>query len=220
VQEVTRNIPLAERAYDVIKNMIVSSELAPGEPVPESVLAKQLGISRSPVKSALTRLQQDGLIAGEAWKVMSVAPLDAKYIDNVYQLRKALEAQCAMQAINSIPRSEIEQLGAELSAISPEAEFQTLVKVSEVNDHFHVLIRKYCDNELLNVMLFKLDDHIIRIRNDRRFRHHEELLRLEYWALKDEIDALRTRDAPRLTATLLNHAEQFRRRIVSTWDKE
>jgi DNA-binding GntR family transcriptional regulator len=220
LSEVTRTAPLAERAYEVIKSMIVQNTLLPGQLVPESVLAKELKISRSPVKSALTRLQDDGLIVGEAWKVMSVSPLDAKYVDNVYQVRKALEAQCAIQAIGNIPRDKIEELGALLAGVHPDADLVTLIKVADINDLFHKLLRQYCDNDLLKVMLLRLSDHILRIRNDRRFRHHEELLRLEYWALRDEIDALRTRDAPRLASTLVNQADRFRLWIIASWDSE
>lgn len=114
MQEVEKNIPLGERAYYVIKAMIIRAELAPGQLVPESVLAKQLGISRSPVKAALTRLQEDGLLTGEAWKVPTVVPLDLKYVDNVYQVRKALETQCALQAIDTIPTSKVEEFAGML----------------------------------------------------------------------------------------------------------
>ncbi|RWI33327.1 MAG: GntR family transcriptional regulator, partial [Mesorhizobium sp.] len=142
MQEVERNIPLGERVYDIIKKMITDGELPPNQVVPESVLAKQLGVSRSPVKAALTRLQEDGLVVGEAWKVPYVAPLDAKYVSNAYQVRKALDSQCAIQAIGNIPAARIDEFGVLLDKAQQSLETDP----SPVRDAFFFLqsmLREY-----------------------------------------------------------------------------
>ena len=216
--ELERNVPLSDRAYKLIKKMIIERELAPGDSAPESVLAKRLGISRSPVKWALTRLQEDGLVVGEAWKVLSVAPLDPKYIDNVYQVRKALDVQCVVQSIDKIPSRKIEQLAAQLDAVKPAVEAGKPDAVREVFQFFQLMLLEHCDNELLKVMIGKLQDHLDRIRHASRGKNDYEWLEREYWMLRDELDALRARDAARLASILSNHHEQFRRWISANWD--
>jgi GntR family transcriptional regulator, rspAB operon transcriptional repressor len=216
--ELERNVPLSDRAYKLIKKMIIERELAPGDSAPESVLAKRLGISRSPVKWALTRLQEDGLVVGEAWKVLSVAPLDPKYIDNVYQVRKALDVQCVVQSIDKIPSRKIEQLAAQLDAVKPAVEAGKPDAVREVFQFFQLMLLEHCDNELLKVMIGKLQDHLDRIRHASRGMNDYEWLEREYWMLRDELDALRARDAARLASILSNHHEQFRRWISANWD--
>ena len=75
-----RASPLADRAYAAIKQMVIANELAPGQLLTESGLAQPLGISRSPVRAALARLQEEGFIETEPWKGPRVAALDAKYV--------------------------------------------------------------------------------------------------------------------------------------------
>jgi DNA-binding GntR family transcriptional regulator len=218
MQEVEKNIPLGERAYYVIKAMIIRAELAPGQSVPESVLAKQLGISRSPVKAALTRLQEDGLLTGEAWKVPSVVPLDLKYVDNVYQVRKALETQCALQSIDTIPSAKVEEFAAMLDTAEIELRDGDVTQVRNAYEFIQKVLREYCDNALLRVMLGKLQDHLARVRYASRSNDDQEFLKREYWMMREELDALRARDGARLAAALNNQHEQFRRWILDHWD--
>lgn len=215
--EVERNIPLGERVYDVIKKMITDGDLAPDHPVPESVLAKQLGVSRSPVKAALTRLQGDGLVVSEAWKVPRVAPLDTKYINNAYQVRKALDGQCALQAVGNIPATEIEEFAAKLEMARVALLDEELSLVREAFFMFQQMLVDHCDNDLLRNMQGILVDHLTRIRNAIHTTNDAEWLRMEYWMLNDQLEALRARDAARVVATLNNQHDQFVRWLFKTW---
>ncbi|RUX47080.1 MULTISPECIES: GntR family transcriptional regulator [unclassified Mesorhizobium] len=217
MQEVERNIPLGERVYDIIKKMITDGELPPNQVVPESVLAKQLGVSRSPVKAALTRLQEDGLVVGEAWKVPYVAPLDAKYVSNAYQVRKALDSQCAIQAIGNIPAARIEEFGVLLDKAQQSLDTDDPSPVRNAFFFLQSMLREYCDNDLLRSMQGKLNDHLTRIRTIIHSTNDGEWLKIEYWMLKDQLEALRSRDAARLVAALNNQHDQFVRWLFKNW---
>ncbi|BCW42654.1 putative HTH-type transcriptional regulator YdhC (plasmid) [Arthrobacter sp. StoSoilB3] len=208
--------PLGEQAYRAIKQMIISGELAPGEEVPESVLAKRLGISRSPVRAALTRLRDDGLLVAEAWKVPRVAALDRKYVDNVYQLRKALDTLCAEQSIDNVPDSEIADFQELLKQLDPQVRAGRLEGVREANFKFHSLLITYADNALLKTTVARFQDHLLRVRNASS-RDDDGWLLLEYEFLQKEAEALATRDSAGLVSVLRNHLEYFRERIVTTW---
>lgn len=217
MQEIERNIPLGERVYDTIKKMIIDGDLRPNQPVPESVLAKQLGVSRSPVKAALTRLQEDGLVVGEAWKVPHVTPLDARYVSNAYQVRKALDAQCALQAIGDIPADRIEEFGRMLDQAKDGLDADDQSRVRNAFFFLQEMLREYCDNDLLKGMLGKLHDHLTRIRNVIHTTNDGEWLKMEYWMLREELDALRARDAGRLVNSLNNQHDQFVRWLFANW---
>ncbi|PZU85479.1 MAG: hypothetical protein DI528_11980 [Shinella sp.] len=217
IQEIERNIPLGERVYDLIKKMITDGELEPSQAVPESVLAKRLGVSRSPVKAALTRLQEDGLVVGEAWKKPHVAPLDRRYVNNAYQVRKALDAQCAIQAIGNIPPARIEEYAKMLDEAKVGLETNDPSRVRDAFFFFQQLLQDYCDNDLLRGMQGKLHDHLTRIRNAIHKSDDGEWLKMEYWMLREQLDALRARDASRLVTTLNNQHDQFVRWLFSNW---
>ncbi|MGY5809094.1 GntR family transcriptional regulator [Rhizobium sp. LEGMi198b] len=217
MQEIERNIPLGERVYDTIKKMIIEGNLGPNQSVPESVLAKQLGVSRSPVKAALTRLQEDGLVVGEAWKVPYVSPLDARYINNAYQVRKALDAQCAIQAMANIPANRIEEFGRMLDKAGDGLESDDQSYVRKAFFFLQEMLQEYCDNDLLRSMQGKLHDHLTRIRNVIHTTNEGEWLKIEYWMLREELDALRARDAGRLVNSLNNQHDQFVRWLFNNW---
>lgn len=218
--DLEREKPLGERAYEAIKHMIVVGELAPDQAVPESVLAKQLGISRSPVKAALTRLQQEGLVVAEAWKVPLVAPLNGKYVDDVYQLRRALDTLCAEQSIKLIPEEEVAAFELELTALEDEVARGELDNVREANFHFHELLITHCGNDLLRTMMSRLQDHLERVRHASP-GDDDDWLAIEYDWLKKEIGAVRVRDSDELVRLLTAHLDAFRTRILAVWpDRE
>ncbi|WP_322092552.1 GntR family transcriptional regulator [Paraburkholderia bannensis] len=216
--DIEKNVPLGEQAYAAIKKMIIEGELDGNQAVPESVLAKRLGISRSPVKAALTRLMEDGFVIGEPWKVPYVSPISAKYIEDVYQLRKALETQCAVQALNRIPSAEIEQFASVLVDIKPDIEAGHYAPVQHAFFHFQEMLLRNCDNELLRMMLGKLRDHIERVRHAVRAINESEFLYREYWILREELDAIRARDAVKLGRILAEHTDAYRQWIVEQWN--
>lgn len=215
--KVEKNVPLEERAYAALKAMIINGSLEPGQSVPESVLAAQLGISRSPVKVALIRLIQDGFVIGQAWRVPQVVDFDAKYINDVYQLRRALDSQRAVQAIKHIPDAEIKAFAAQLAHIegnfTPEGEAQ----IREAYQSFQSMLMRNCDNDLLRLMMAKLDDHLERVRYAFRTTDQKEFLQIEYWILKEELEALRNRDGERLAKLLNDHHDTYRRWMVTKW---
>lgn len=87
-----KTISLADQAYDKIKESILNLTYAPGSPLTESSLTKELGMSRSPIRSALRRLETEGLIETDYYKSMRVKEITDKDINEIYQLRELLES--------------------------------------------------------------------------------------------------------------------------------
>lgn len=86
-----KNISLADQAYQKIKQNILNLTYAPGMPLTESQLASELGMSRSPVRTAIHMLQAEGLIVSDYYKSMTVKEITDKDIRDIYQLRELIE---------------------------------------------------------------------------------------------------------------------------------
>ena len=80
-----------EKAYDRIKDMILTMKIKPGEIVSENNLSKQLGISRTPVREAIKALEQEGLIIASNRR-KRVYVLTVKEIEEIFELKKAIES--------------------------------------------------------------------------------------------------------------------------------
>lgn len=82
---------LANQAYEKIKHNILNLTYPPGTPLTEAMLTAELGMSRSPVRSAIQMLQAEGLIVSDYYKSMTVREITDKDITEIYQLRELLE---------------------------------------------------------------------------------------------------------------------------------
>jgi DNA-binding GntR family transcriptional regulator len=89
---------LVERVYDTLSGAISDGSLAPGERLTQEDIAQQLAVSRQPVLQALRLLKRDGFVQDAPGRGVLVAPLDADWTRNVYQVRGALDALAARLA--------------------------------------------------------------------------------------------------------------------------
>lgn len=100
----------AELAYELIEDMIVVMELAPGARVTEAMLAKRLNLGRTPIREALLRLAQDGLLIWLPRRGMVVREINFSAQMKVFEVRRALQAVLVATATRRRTRAEAEQL--------------------------------------------------------------------------------------------------------------
>ncbi len=86
-----RTPSLAKQAYVTIKQNILNLTYPPGMPLTETMLTEELGMSRSPIRSAIQKLQSEGLIVSGYHKSITVKGLTDKDINEMYQLRELIE---------------------------------------------------------------------------------------------------------------------------------
>lgn len=84
--------PLGERVYETLRAHLRAGRMPPGRPLQEAVLAEQLGVSRTPVREALTRLESDGLVVSDG-RSFTVPALSDRDIEDIYQLRFLIEPE-------------------------------------------------------------------------------------------------------------------------------
>ncbi len=100
-----KNASLTNQAYEKIKEKILNLAYPPGMPLTEAMLTGELGMSRSPVRSAIQMLQAEGLIVSDYYKSMTVRDITDKDINELYQIRELLEG-AAFRLIFSSGRNE------------------------------------------------------------------------------------------------------------------
>ena len=98
---------LNDRVYDTLKRRLVRREVGPGEKVSLHELASELGVSRSPVHHALTRLVSEGLLTVKSRRGYYVTPLTDVAVAEGYDVRLALEHSAAERAVGRVPEPEL-----------------------------------------------------------------------------------------------------------------
>lgn len=155
---------LEKRAYEAIKAAILAFELRPGETLVETDLAHKLGISKTPVRDSLARLENEGFILKIPYKGYTVAPISKQSIGDIFEIRAALEGLAARLAAARMAGEEIRKAEELISEHNLASQAGDLTRASALNREFHALILARSGNSRLMQILENLDDHLQRYR--------------------------------------------------------
>ncbi len=147
--------PLVDSVYRSIRDAICDGRLEPNRKLAQIPLAEHLGISRTPVRDALQRLAQEGLVRVVSWRGFVVSDFSARDVLDVYEVRLALEPLAVSEAVGRYTRMHL----AKLSDICDETADTPVEEVSrlyELNGEFHTALVAPCDNRLAVRMLEQL----------------------------------------------------------------
>ena len=137
-----------------IRDALTSGHLKPGQRLLEVEIARQMGISRAPVRGALRQLEQEGLVVSRPHRGTFVATLSPTDAREVYSLRAALEGQAALLVCQSATDAQLGELLTLAQAMVPPAQANDLLGLTEQDICFH---RRLCElagqTRLLNVWL-------------------------------------------------------------------
>lgn len=177
----------SDRAYVLIRDMILSGELPSGAKIGEEALAEQCGVSRTPIREALSRLEAELLIRRTDTQRSFVADWSLDDVEEMFELRGLLESRAARRAAERISWSQIERLKTHHNAIGEAiyAETPDTALFIEHNHHFHGVILEASASAQLTTMLARIVERPIVHRTAQNYsfddlkrshRQHGELL--------------------------------------------
>jgi DNA-binding GntR family transcriptional regulator len=156
--------PLRELVFESLREAIISGRLKPGERMMEIQMAEEMGVSRTPVREAIRKLELEGLVVMIPRKGAYVAGLSLKDIVEVFEIRGALEGLAAELAAERITDDELENLERYLVRITEDIEKGDLGKVVETDTDFHTQLYKASRNDWLLQIINNLREQIQRFR--------------------------------------------------------
>jgi DNA-binding GntR family transcriptional regulator len=151
------------RAYDEIKRMILSGELAAGAFIAERPLAVRLGMSTTPVRSALQRLELEGLLSISPQQGAVVRDFSFREITEHYEIRMALEPFVARQIAGRLTPAQVERVNANLEAQRENLERRDIARCVQLDEDFHTLFSEFLDNREICRVMAQLRDRTHRI---------------------------------------------------------
>src|SRR5690554_615153 len=156
--------PLRELVFETVRKAIIAGELPPGERIMETQLAEELGVSRTPVREAIRKLELEGLVAMLPRKGAYVSGVSMKDIIEVFEIRSALEGLAASLAAERITDDELEELERQLVKTGELIDTADLEKMVETDSGFHQMLYKFSRNERLAQIINNLREQIHRSR--------------------------------------------------------
>ena len=208
-------LPLRDVVFHTLRDSILKGELEPGERLMEIHLANKLGVSRTPIREAIRMLEQEGLAVTYPRRGAQVAKMTEKDLQDVLEIRDALDELAAKSAIKNITPEAISELKETMTAFKEAAYRGDIREVAAADEKFHNIIYQAADNPKLLVIIHNLKEQMYRYRYEyvkdnanyeRILKEHEEIiLGLE------KKDAGYVRE--RMHAHLKNQVEAVRDRI-------
>jgi len=149
--------------YEELKDAIVDLRLAPGEPLREATLAEQLGVSKTPIRQALTMLEQEGLVETTSFKGAVVAGYSRQDLLEIYELRELLENAAARAAAASMSKDD----RARLDRISRESHRlrrgHDAARLAALVSEFDDVLFDQVQNTRIRALIENLRAHLTRI---------------------------------------------------------
>lgn len=149
--------------YEQLRDAIIELRLRPGEPLREAAIAKRLGVSKTPIREALTRLKQEGLVETTSFKGAVVTGYSRKDLFEIYELRELLEGACARQAALS---ADAEVVGELESLLKESEKLRDGAKTAELAHsiaRFDTILYRQMKNDRIRALIENLQAHLTRI---------------------------------------------------------
>lgn len=207
IAKATLNATLADQAYEALKDAIIQLDLKPGDPIVEDDLAEQIGISKTPVRQALARLEQEGLVIRIPYKATYVADLDPADAADILELRAVLEGLAARSVVETVDEATLVEAEKILDAHDEAVAKGNLEQAGQLGEKFHRLVTGASTNRRAAAMLETLNVQMERLRT--LSGHHHDRAEKSAKEHRAILAALRARDAEAVDLAFRKHRGSF-----------
>ncbi|MBQ7360268.1 MAG: GntR family transcriptional regulator [Lachnospiraceae bacterium] len=157
-------LPLRDVVFNTLRQAILTGELKPGERLMEIHLANRLGVSRTPIREAIRKLELEGLVTMIPRRGAEVAEITEKSLQDVLEVRRALDALSVELACDRITEEDLEQLEKACKTFEETIEGKDLKKIAQADVALHDIIVKATGNTRLVQMVNNLSEQMYRYR--------------------------------------------------------
>lgn len=204
---------LVDEVYDVIYSQLMSLKIAPGGRMSVDSLVRELGVSQTPIREALSRLEAQGLVIKTHLVGYSAAgQIDEKRFGQLYEMRLLLEPFAAAKAATGISDEALAQLehhDRDMQAMSGKLNQKTYSAFARLDSEFHNLIAAESGNEIVHETLTRLHTHVHLFR----LHYHSHATITANEEHRRILEALKARDPNAAQAAMCDHVERSQQRF-------
>lgn len=205
---------ITDKCYEAIRRDILTCKMKPGSAVTEDQLCEVYEVGKAPVRAALVRLGQEGLVKSIRRHGYVVTPISLRDVEELYQLRLLLESAVVAEVARSRPTKEMLADLLESASCAPPT---NIIEGMERNHAFHLGLARFTGNQRIVALIERLlddSDRFIYLWMSGGAIPKEDLTRGEYDHAAI-LSAVQSGDAAGASAAMLSHIEDARAAIVS-----
>lgn len=157
-------LPLRDVVFNTLRKAILTGELKPGERLMEIHLANRLGVSRTPIREAIRKLELEGLVIMIPRRGAEVAQITEKSLKDVLEVRRALDALCVELACDRISAEDLKQLKEACEEFERATETRDATIIAKADVELHDIIVRATGNKRLIQLINNLSEQMYRYR--------------------------------------------------------
>jgi DNA-binding GntR family transcriptional regulator len=177
---INRSDPLYDQVYEALWSRIVSGEIKPGTRLSDLQWSTKLNVSRTPVREAMRKLQQDGVLLPLSRGGYEVLRINAHDLQRLYRCRAVLESLAVREAAENISKSQLGKLALLFNQTEKALIDKKFDRAFKLNTQFHQSIVQFCGNPYLQSLLSNLSRMILFARSSLMMAAHEPQIELSY----------------------------------------
>ena len=202
---VNEYLPLRDVVFNTLRQAILKGELAPGERLMEIQLAEKLGVSRTPIREAIRKLELEGLVLMIPRKGAEVAKISEKSLRDVLEVRRSLEELAIELACQRMDDEDIQELEKAQQDFKAALAGGTAMDIAETDEHYHDIIYQGTGNDKLVQILNNLREQMYRYRLEYiKDEDKRQILLVEHEHI---LEALRSRNIQEAKAYMREHID-------------
>ena len=207
-------LPLRDVVFNTLRQAILRGELKPGERLMEIQLANKLGVSRTPIREAIRKLELEGLVLMIPRRGAEVAQITEKSLRDVLEVRSALEELAVQLACRRMTPEVVEELKETEKTFETALGHQDITVVAEADVAFHDVIYMATDNQKLIQLLNNFREQMYRYRVEylKKKEVHAQILE-EHRAI---VGAMESGDVEKATQVTSRHIENQVEKVSDT----
>lgn len=205
-------LPLRDVVFNTLRRAILRGELVPGQRLMEIRLADQMGVSRTPVREAIRKLELEGLVVMVPRKGAEVAHISGKNLRDVLEVRRALEelaGELACERMTAEDFKKLEQANLKFASVLDSDDITVL---GQADEEFHGLIYQATDNDRLVQMVNHLREQMYRYRIEHLKNKSQRTILLQEH--QDIMRALAARDVEAVRRAIRAHINKQEAQIA------
>ena len=204
--------PLREIVYEELKRQILVGEIAPGTRMMEVELAEDMGVSRTPVREAIRKLEKEGLVTIEPRRGAYASDISIKDMVDVLKVRQMLEGMAASMAAQKVTEEEKLDFVEANSAYKNAVKKGNIEEIIRYDELFHQLIVSYSGNKTLNQLLSQVQELALRFR----YIYYDDFSRYENMPVEHEEieEAIISGDTQKAKVVAEEHVERLKKFVI------
>jgi len=218
IEKLIESPNLRDRVYDILKKSILFQEIPPGEKIDEEAIAKQLGVSRTPIRETLCRLENEGIVKIVPRRGAFVVKHSREKITEILMVREALEGFAARLAVDHINGQTLDQMKSLLKDFTESNIRDRSKEYVQADLEFHNLIIKASENNLLFNIMNTLNDHVQMLRlQTAALEGRPEQSLVEHFNI---IEALEKKDPSSAESLMREHIRKVRESALNNFKED